>query len=32
MFNLMVEEGDVDYGNFYIFVGDGGNGVGNGNL
>ena len=30
-FNPTVEPGDADYGNLYILVGDGGNGVGNGN-
>lgn len=30
-FNPTVSAGDADYGNLYILVGDGGNGVGNGN-
>lgn len=30
-FNWTAEPGDADYGNLYILVGDGGNGVGNGN-
>ncbi len=30
-FNPTVTEGDPDYGNLYVLVGDGGNGVGNGN-
>ncbi|MEE6272115.1 PQQ-dependent sugar dehydrogenase [Georgenia wangjunii] len=30
-FNWTAEEGDPDYGNLYILVGDGGNGVGNNN-
>ncbi|WP_265522158.1 PQQ-dependent sugar dehydrogenase [Oerskovia flava] len=30
-FNPTVEAGDADYGNLYVLVGDGGNGVGNGN-
>lgn len=30
-FNPTVSEGDADYGNLYVLVGDGGNGVGNGN-
>ncbi|KON72419.1 hypothetical protein M768_15730 [Cellulosimicrobium cellulans F16] len=30
-FNPTVTEGDADYGNLYVLVGDGGNGVGNGN-
>ncbi|UFU07979.1 PQQ-dependent sugar dehydrogenase [Ruania halotolerans] len=30
-FNPTVEPGDADYGMLYILVGDGGNGVGNGN-
>ncbi|NOW00591.1 PQQ-dependent sugar dehydrogenase [Isoptericola chiayiensis] len=30
-FNPTVAEGDADYGNLYVLVGDGGNGVGNGN-
>lgn len=30
-FNPTVNEGDTDYGNLYVLVGDGGNGVGNGN-
>ena len=30
-FNPTVDRGDADYGNLYVLVGDGGNGVGNGN-
>ncbi|MGM1018739.1 MAG: PQQ-dependent sugar dehydrogenase [Actinomycetota bacterium] len=30
-FNPTVSPGDADYGNLYVLVGDGGNGVGNGN-
>jgi hypothetical protein len=30
-FNPTVSEGDADHGNLYVLVGDGGNGVGNGN-
>ncbi|WP_334152181.1 PQQ-dependent sugar dehydrogenase [Microbacterium sp.] len=30
-FNPTVASGDADYGNLYVLVGDGGNGVGNGN-
>jgi len=30
-FNPTVEKGEPDYGNLYVLVGDGGNGVGNGN-
>ncbi|MBM7832801.1 glucose/arabinose dehydrogenase [Agromyces cerinus] len=30
-FNPTVDPGDADYGNLYVLVGDGGNGVGNGN-